>query len=148
MHLALKRLGVGFLLVYSGFFLESFLKQWLPAGFFFPQLDVALLGLLALKGPLPQAVLLGMWSGILRDSLTVGPFHGWTLCLVSFSWMLAFFGQRRLGFVKKTLLFVGGLAAVHAFLFRSLPPALFMTSLVFLLGIRFLLPWLSDSASR
>ena len=150
MRFTLRKIGLSFLLVYGALFLDAFLKQWLPVDVATPEFDLSLLGFFALEGPLWRATLLGFWNGLLRDSLTVGPSHGWTVSLMIFSWALAFWIRgRRIGLAKKAFLFFGGLLGIHTLLFRQvLLPVAFMTSIAFLFGIRFLHRWLSDSVSE
>ena len=167
MHLPLKKIGLGFLLIYAALLLESFLKLWLPVRFAYPEFDVSLLGLYAVQGQPAMAALLGFWNGLLRDSLTIGPLHGWTVLFLSFACGLAVWVRdRRVGLIKKSLVFFGGLLATHTLLFflkgagggetgsyplflsQLILPTVCLTTLSFLLGIRFFQRWLSGSGSE
>ena len=153
MHLPLKKVGFGFFLVYAAVFLESFLKLWLPVKFAYPEFDVSLLGMYAVQGQPAVAALLGFWNGLLRDSLTSGGSHGWTVSFLCFASVLALWVRdRRVGLIKKTFVFFGGLLTIHALLsrkllFQTVFPGICLTTLVFLVGIRFFQRWLSQSGS-
>ena len=154
MHLPLKKVVFCFFLVYAALFLESFLKLWLPVNMATPEMDVAILGMAAMQGPPEAAALLGFWNGLLRDSLTVGENHGWTVCFLCFASGLALWvREKRVGLIKKSSLFFGGLLATHALLsrkllFQTVLPSICLTTLAFLVGIRFFQRWLSQSGSE
>ena len=154
MHLPLKKVGFGFFLVYAAVFLESFLKLWFPVRFAYPEFDVSLLGMYAVQGQPAVAALLGFWNGLLRDALTSGGSHGWTVSFLCFASALALWVRdRRVGLIKKSSLFFGGLLATHALLsrellFQTVLPDICLTTLAFLVGIRFFQRWLSHSDSE
>ena len=159
MHFPLKKTGFYFLFVYAALFLESFIKLWLPVNVATTELDVAVFGVVAMQGQPAATALLGFWNGLLRDSLTVGGGHGWTLCLLSFAWGLALWVRdRRIGLIQKTASFFGGLLLVHTVLFFLTGAAsgekglvllgICLTTLAFLVGIRFSQRWLSQSGSE
>ena len=107
---------------------------------------------------------MGYWNGLLRDGLTQGPAGGWTISLTLFAWILAScVGQKRAGFLKKTLLLFGGLIASQAFylilregeflelgialrlLMQNFLPGACLTAVLFFLGNYLFQRWRFDS---
>lgn len=164
MHRTVKRFTLRLLVLYLALILQALLGGSVPVGLITPELDLLVLATYALQGDPFQAMLLGFWSGLLRDSLTQGPPGGWALSLTLFSLALAL-RDKRIGLMKKTLLLLGATLGAHTFVFllrdravwegrcylelflQTLLPSACLTGIMFLLGIRLFQRWLSDFES-
>ena len=166
MHRTVRRSAFGFLFIYGALFFQSFIGEWIPVEVVRLELDLLVLGFYALKGQPVQAIVLGFWNGLLRDSLTHGPAGGWAVSLTLFALALALWVRdRRLGRVKKTLFLCAAILISQTFVFlfqgeatrdggvyfrfflRTSLPSTCLTGIVFLMGFHLFQRWLSTSGS-
>ena len=166
MYRTVRRKVLGLLFIYGTLFFQSFVGGWIPVEIVRPELDLLVLGFYALEGQPFQAMLLGSWNGLLRDSLTHGPAGGWTVSLTLFALALALWVRdRRLGRVKKTLFLCAAILISQTLVFlfqgeatrdggvyfrfflRTFLPSTCLSGIVFLMGFHLFQRWLSTSGS-